>query len=294
MDDSTTIGFVGTGIMGAPMAQHLAEKGFRLRVYNRTPEKAMTLAQYGADVVKTPADAASGADVLVTMVSDAGALRTVMEGPDGALSALASGALWIQCATVGLEGLEDCARWTRTHGARWVDAPVLGTRGPAEAGKLTVLASGPDAARDEANAVFRAFSQRILWVGDAGAGTRLKLVANAWVLGVNGALAEVMGLAEVLGVPKGQFLDAISGGPLDCGYAHAKGRLIQNDSFPASFPLKHALKDVRLIATAGSGHGARLDGIDGIGRALARAAEDGLGDEDMAAVFRAVRPSGAS
>jgi 3-hydroxyisobutyrate dehydrogenase len=111
------------------------------------------------------------------------------------------------------------------------------------------------------------------------------------VLGVNGVLAECMGLAEGLGVPKAQFLDAISGGPLDCGYAHAKGQLITNERFTASFPLEHALKDARLIARAGATHGAKLDGIDGVGRALARAVEAGWGAEDMAAVFRAVRPA---
>lgn len=294
MDGTPTVGFIGTGIMGGPMARHLAEKDFRVRAYNRSTEKAMALARYGVDAVKTPADAAHGAGVLITMISDADALRQVMDGPDGALGALDGGALWIQCATVGLEGLEDCQRWTRTHGTRWVDAPVLGTRAPAEAGQLTVLASGPDAAREEANAVFRAFSQRVLWVGEAGAGTRLKLVANAWVLGLNGVLAECMGLAEGLDVPKAQLLDAISGGPLDCGYAHAKGQLIANERFPASFPLAHALKDVRLIARAGAAHGARLDGIDGLGRALARAVEAGWGDEDMAAVFRAVKPATGS
>lgn len=294
MDGRTTIGFIGTGIMGAPMARHLAERGFAVRVFNRTPEKAMTLARYGADVVKTPGDAARGVDVLVTMVSDAKALHAVMEGPEGALSNLGRGALWIQCSTVGLEGLADCERWSQTQGIRWVDAPVLGTREPAEAGKLTVLASGPEPLRDEANAVFRPFAQRVVWVGEAGSGTRLKLVANTWVLAVNGALAEVMALAEGLDVPKQQFLDAIQGGPLDCGYAHAKGGLMIHDRFPASFPLGLALKDARLIASAAQSRQLQLEQVKGFERALTRAAEAGFGEEDMAAVFRALRPAPAS
>lgn len=287
---TATIGFIGTGIMGAPMARHLAERGHALRVFNRTAEKAMTLAKHGADVVKTPADAAHGADVVITMVSDAAALRDVMEGPNGALGSLRNGALWIQCATIGLEGLGDCERWARTRGARWVDAPVLGTREPAEAGKLTVLASGPDSVRDEANPIFRAFAHRTLWVGEAGAGTRLKLVANAWVLAVNGALAEVMALAEGLGVPGEQFLDAIRGGPLDCGYAHTKGDLMMKERFSPSFPLRLALKDAELIASAGTDRGVGLDPFEGLVRAYRRAVESGDGDEDMAAVVRALRP----
>jgi len=294
MQGTKTIGFIGTGIMGAPMARHLVERGHTLRVFNRTAEKAMTLAQYGADVVKTPADAAHGAEVVITMVSDAEALRTVMEGPDGALGQLTGGTLWIQCATVGLDGLADCERWARTAGIRWVDAPVLGTREPAEAGKLTVLASGPDAVREEANPVFRAFAHRTLWVGDAGAGTRLKLVVNGWVLALNGALGEVMALAESLGVPKDQFLDAIRGSPLDCGYAEAKGKMIVSDRFPASFPLRLALKDARLIEAAGSAAGVKLDQLEGLVHAYARAVEGGSGDDDMAAAVRAHRPTGPS
>lgn len=285
------IGFIGTGIMGGPMARHLAERGHTLRVYNRSAEKAMALAQYGADVAATPADAATDADVLITMVSDADALRAVMEGPEGALSRLPSSAAWIQCGTVGLEALRDCRRWSEAHGAPWVDAPVLGTRAPAEAGKLTVLASGPSDVQETVSPVLQAFAARVLWVGEAGAGTRLKLVANTWVLAVNGALAEVFSLGQSLGVPPTQFLEAIEGGPLDCGYAHAKGKLMIEDRFPASFPLRLALKDARLIQHAGANGGARLDQVEGVVRALARAVDDGLGDEDMAAVFRATRPT---
>ena len=173
---------------------------------------------------------------------------------DTAAAALDGADVWIQASTVGIEGAERCAALAAERGVAYVDAPVLGTRQPAEEGKLIVLASGPEDVRDRVDPVFDAVGARTLWLGEAGAGQRLKLVANTWVLALVEGLAETLQLAEGLGVAPQSFLDVIAGGPLDAGYAQAKGKGMIEREFPPAFPLRHALKDLRLVEDAAERH----------------------------------------
>jgi 3-hydroxyisobutyrate dehydrogenase len=282
----TTVAVLGTGIMGAPMARNLLVAGLRVRAWNRSPEKARPLAEAGAEVADSPARAASGADVVVTMLSDADATQASMRPPDGALAGMAPGAVWAQTATLGLAGTDACAALAAEHGVTFVDAPVLGTKQPAEQGALTVLASGPEDAREAVAPVFDAVGARTLWLGEAGAGTRMKLVANTWVLSLVEALAEAFALAERLGVRPQDFLDAIAGGPLDSGYAKVKGGAMIERDFPPSFPLRLAAKDARLIEEAAESLGLDLPVVRAVAAQLVTGVERGHGDEDLAATFR--------
>src|SRR5262249_9389029 len=175
---------------------------------NRTPGKAEGLGAVAAD---TPADAVSGADIVVTMLADGPAVESVMTD-GGALEAMRDDAVWIQASTIGIAATERLAQLARERGVAFVDAPVLGTKKPAEDGALTVLASGPADALERSKPVFDAIGGRIIELGEAGAGTRLKLVANNWVVNLLGALAETIALAQRIGVPPEAFLDAIEGG----------------------------------------------------------------------------------
>ncbi|HYZ81886.1 MAG TPA: NAD(P)-dependent oxidoreductase, partial [Solirubrobacteraceae bacterium] len=226
MADKQTVAVLGAGsVMGFAMARNIARGGVEVRAWNRSREKAEPLTEDGAQVYGSPAEAAQGADIILTMVADADAVISCMDGADGALGAdYADDAIWLQMSTIGIEGTERCAELARDTGVEFVDAPVLGTKQPAEEGKLIVLASGPDRVRDRVQPLFDLIGQRTMWVGGAGAGTRLKLATNSWVLTVVEGAAESLALAEGLGVDPQLVLEALSGGPLDLPYLQMKGK----------------------------------------------------------------------
>jgi len=265
------VAFLGTGIMGAPMARHLAGAGHEVRAWNRTPEKAEGL---GASVAGSPAEAVEGADVVVTMLSDGPAVAQVMDG-----ITLRDDQLWWQASTVGVD-------WIARLGDRLVDGPVLGTRQPAEDGKLTVLVSGPG--RDQLADVFEPVSVKVVDLGkEIGTGTRMKLVLNTWVLALVEGLAETIALAEGLQIDPQQFLDIITGGLMDTPYAHMKGKQMIERSFPPSFPLALAAKDAGLVADAARDAGLDLPLPALIRDQMGKAVQAGHGDEDLAATFLA-------
>lgn len=284
------ITFLGTGIMGAPMARRLAGAGHDVTVWNRTVDKAQPLAEHGASVARDPAAAIAGAEVIVTMLTDGEAVEDVM---GEAAPAAAAGTLWWQASTVGLAGIEALAALAEEHGLVLVDAPVLGTKGPAESGDLVVLASGPSDAVQRLVPLFDAVGSKTITLGDAGTGTRFKLVMNHWVLAVTDAIAETLVMAEGLDLDPNLFLEAIEGGVLDIGYAHLKGPGMIAGELPVAFPLKHALKDADLILEAARRHGLDLALAATVRERYARAAADGHADEDMGMVVAAVRPTSA-
>jgi 3-hydroxyisobutyrate dehydrogenase len=281
-----TIAALGTGVMGAPMARNLARAGHEVRAWNRSPDKAAPLRDDGIDVRDDPAAAAAGADVVLTMLADADAVLDVARR-----TSLAEGQIWWQASTIGIEGIEQCAALAQETGAILVDAPVLGTRLPAEEGNLVVLASGPDAALDTLAPLFDAVGQRTMRLGPAGAATRLKLAVNLWVLAVTQGTAETIAFAQSLGVEPEWVLEALEGGALDLPYFRMKSKLMLDEDFPASFALALAAKDARLVAEAAEGHGADLPIAAAIAQRFTQATEAGHGDEDMAATYRLSKPS---
>ncbi|MCI3271725.1 NAD(P)-dependent oxidoreductase [Streptomyces cylindrosporus] len=286
MTDKLTVSVLGTGIMGAAMARNLARAGHTVRAWNRTRAKAEPLAADGAHVTDTPAEAVQGADVVLTVLYDGPAALDVMRE---AAAALRPGAAWVQSTTAGIEAVPELAAFAEEHGLLFYDAPVLGTRQPAEAGQLTVLAAGPAEGRATVEPVFDAVGARTLWTGEDGAAasaTRLKLVANSWVLAATAATGEVLALSKALDVDPQNFFDLIAGGPLDMGYLKAKAALILDDRLsPASFAVTTAAKDARLIVEAARENGVRLDVAEASAERLERAAAQGHGDEDMAAAY---------
>ncbi|EFE70997.1 NAD(P)-dependent oxidoreductase [Streptomyces sp. NWU49] len=288
MTDKLTVSVLGTGIMGAAMARNLARAGHTVRAWNRTRAKADPLAADGVHVAGTPAEAVESADAVLTMLYDGPATLETMRG---AAPALRRGTVWAQSTTAGIESVAELAGFAREHGLHFYDAPVLGTRQPAEEGRLTVLAAGPAEGRDRVTPVFDAVGARTVWTGEdgaAGSATRLKLVANSWVLAVTAAAGETLALAEALDVAPDGFFDLIAGGPLDMGYLRAKAGLILDGRLsPAQFAVTTAAKDARLIVRAGEQHGARLDVAAATAARLERAAARGHGDEDMAAAYYA-------
>ncbi|MCX4697246.1 NAD(P)-dependent oxidoreductase [Streptomyces sp. NBC_01373] len=286
MTDTRTVSVLGTGIMGAAMARNLVRAGHTVRAWNRTRDKAEPLAADGAYVADTPAEAVRGADVVLTMLYDGPAALDVMRA---AVPGLRPGVAWAQSTTAGIEAIGELADFAREHHLVFFDAPVLGTRQPAEAGQLTVLAAGPDEGRAAVTPVFDAVGARTVWTGEdgaAGSATRLKLVANSWVIAATAATGEVLALAQALDVDPQDFFDLIAGGPLDMGYLHAKAALVLEDRLsPAQFGVATAAKDARLIVQAGERNGVRLDVAVASAERLERAAAQGHADEDMVAAY---------
>jgi 3-hydroxyisobutyrate dehydrogenase len=273
--------------MGAPMAANAARAGLAVRAWNRTRERAEPLAADGVTVCATPAEAAAGAAIVVTMLSDADATLAAVEA---ALADGATPAVWVQAGTIGVAGTERCATLAGAHGVALVDAPVLGTKGPAQAGQLVILASGPAAAKAACAPFFAAVGGRTVDLGDAGAGTRLKLVVNHWIMGIVENVAETVALARALGVEPADWLGAIAGGAVDTPYAHLKGKaLIAGDLEPA-FRLELARKDVGLVLDAAARHDqdAALMGV--VAERMSAAILAGHGDEDMIATYFASAP----
>jgi 3-hydroxyisobutyrate dehydrogenase len=286
----TAVAFLGTGVMGAPMARNLARAGFHVCAWNRTPAKAEALAEPGLRPAATPAAAAYGAEVLVTMLADGAANEAAAGGIDGALAALDPGAVWIQMSTVGAPAADRLAALAAEHGIAYVDAPVLGSREPAESGELVILASGPEELRERCTPVFDALGRRTLWVGAAGAGSRLKVVVNAWLMSTTAALAETLALAERLDVDPAGFFDATGNGAVGALYTELNGPAMVAREFPTNFPLELAAKDAALALEAAGAGADALRVFTATHAQYARAVEQGHGASDWAAVVYAALP----
>jgi 3-hydroxyisobutyrate dehydrogenase len=281
------------GTMGLPMARHIAKAGMEVRAWNRTREKVEPLAEHGVQIAGTAAEAAAGADLVLTILTDAEAVVSTMEGDGGVLAAVDDGAIWLQMTTIGIDGTERCATLAEDHDLVLVDAPVVGTKQPAEEGKLMVLASGPDEALQRCEPIFDAVGQKTVRLGEAGTGTRMKLVINSWLLSLVEGLAETIAFAEGIDINPMQFLETISGGPIDNPYAQMKGRMMIERNFEPSFKLELAAKDARLVLEAMERHDLDLPMLEAIRTRLAEAARE-HGEKDMAATYLASAPESSA
>jgi 3-hydroxyisobutyrate dehydrogenase len=283
----TTVAFLGTGIMGFPMARNIAAAGMPVRAWNRTLDKARPLAEHGVTVAESPAQAAEGADVLVTMLADADAVAAAVQDVRGV-------PVWAQMSTVGLEGTERLVALAAERDMAYVDAPVLGTKKPAEDAQLVVVAAGPAEVRDRVDAIFDAVGRQTRWLGERpGTATRLKVVLNHWILGLTELIGETIAFSHALGVDPRLALETIEGGAMDTPYLQMKGRAILDQALDPSFPLPLAVKDSDLVLEAGRDAGIDLPVIEVARRQFERAVELGHGDKDMAATYFAARdPAG--
>jgi len=236
--------------MGSAMAERLLDQGFMVGVWNRTFGPAASLADRGVMAYARPEDAVANADVVLTTLPTADAVNEVML-EHGVINAMRAGAVWAQMGTIGVEVTEAirsqvAAGWPNVL---FVDAPVSGSREPARTGRLVVLASGPAGARSFAEPVFEALG-RPVWLGEAGAGSRMKLVLNTWLAFEVEAAAEVAAVADKLGVTQAALREAVNGGALASGVAMTKLAKMDSGDFSSDFSLEWALKDLDLAHTA--------------------------------------------
>lgn len=292
MSDDLRVTVLGTGTMGYGFAVSLLRAGISTTVWNRSREKAEPLGELGAKVADSPADAVREADVVVTILFDADAAAAVM---GDAIEAMPAGAVWVQSSTVGSEGTARLAAFAEQHGVAFVDAPVLGTRKPALAGKLVVLASGPEELRPRVQPVLDAIGNRTVWVADRpGPASQLKLVTNAWIATLTAGVAQSVALAQVWGLDPQLFLDAIDGGQPDSPYAHVKGAAMLSGDYEPQFELAGLRKDLELVAAEARRAGAPTALVETLEHAYAAAVDEHGTPRDIAAVVEAfrVRPAG--
>jgi 3-hydroxyisobutyrate dehydrogenase len=273
---------IGTGIMGAAMARSLLAAGLRTTAWDRSPTALEPLVAKGAVAAETPAEAVRGARLVITMLPTAEVVSSVMLD-QAVVAEFEHGAVWAQMGTIGVDAtVEIDARLRRERpDVLFVDAPVSGSRGPAEAGQLLILASGPAAAREVVGPAFAALGRRTVWLGAAGQGSRMKLVVNAYMSTLIEGVAEALELAGRLGIDADELAAAIAGGPLDAPLANAKLHQMELGDFAPEFPLQWALKDVDLALGAAGGDSLPL--LTALSRQWHAAVAAGHGREDVAA-----------
>jgi 3-hydroxyisobutyrate dehydrogenase len=274
---------LGTGIMGAAMARSLAREGHDVAVWNRTRARADAVVADRIVAYDTPGEAVADVDVVVSVLFDEAAVLAVAEEVAGALG---PDAVWLQAGTVGPDGMRRIAAAVPGVADRLVDAPVLGTRKPAEDGLLVVLLAGPEAARERAKPALEAIGSRTVVVGDeVGPASALKLVCNSWVASICAAIGQANAMAAALGLDPALFLEAIGGGPVDTPYAHVKSGLMASGAYdPPAFSVEGVVKDVELMVSAVEGTGFRDDLLRTLLGLYEDAERGGHGDHDMAAV----------
>lgn len=282
------VAVLGLGIMGQGVVRTLLRGGFDVIVWNRSPEKAAPFAEEGATVAGTPAEAVAGADVILSIVFDAASVLQVLSD---AQDSVGDEAVWVQASTIGLDGTARAVKQAADAGIPFVEAMMLGTKTPAETGKLVMLAAGDPALVEKAQPVLDAIGQKTVNAGSrVGNGTALKLASNAWIASITAATAQSIAIAQALGLDGSLFLEAIDGGASDSPYAHLKGGSMLTSSFDPSFALDGLRKDIGLITDAATGAGVDTRLLAALGAVYGDASAAGHGGDDVSAVFSAFTP----
>lgn len=281
-----TVGFIGLGAMGAPMAWNLHQAGYPLGVYNRSPARTRPFAEAGITVHKTPRALAAASEVVIVMVSDPGALRRVLFDGEGLLKGLVPGSYVINRSTVDHGTTLEAAKSVAAHGGRFVDAPVSGTVKPAEEGRLTILAGAASEDLRAVEALLRCMARDIVHCGGAGQGTRMKLVVNLMLGGMTALLAEALTLAEAFELRAEDLLEAVAKGPMNAPLYQAKGRMMTAGRFPRQFPVELMFKDLNLLLAEAGNAGVPLPTTAAVRELFSAARALDLGGQDMAAVVR--------
>jgi 3-hydroxyisobutyrate dehydrogenase len=285
--EKVRVGLLGVGLMGSAMARRLLDQGVAVVAWDRDSEQLHTLEGRGGQPAAEPSQVVSGARVVITMLPTADIVLDVVEP---LLEDWPGDTVWLQMSSVGAAEADRLAQVAAAHGIRLVDAPVSGSTHPAEQGELTILASGPATARPAVKPIFDVLAARVLWVGEAGMGSRLKMAANHWMITMVGALAESMHLCQAMGLDQQRFIELLDGGPLGSMYAVQKLEEMRRHQYPAGFPVRLALKDLQLVREVEESSRAAMPLLDVVLERFIAANQD-LADQDLAAIYELGGPA---
>lgn len=284
------IGFAGLGIMGSAMAANLVKAGFAVTVWNRSMEKCAPLSAMGASIASSPRDLAESVDIVISMMANPAAVESVRDGADGIVAGLSAGKGYLDMSTIDAETSCESARMAHGRGAFFLEAPVAGSRKPAEDATLTIMAAGDRGLYDKALSVLEKLGKKIVYLGETGNAARMKLANNLVMCGALVALCEGVALAAASGLDPQALLEVLDSGAVANPMFRLKGpQIVANADFPTAFPLKHMQKDLRLALKLAEESGQPLFAT-AIGNELYKSAlVEGLGDLDFAAISRVIR-----
>ncbi|MEW6387235.1 MAG: NAD(P)-dependent oxidoreductase [Thermodesulfobacteriota bacterium] len=280
------IGFMGLGIMGTAMAANVRRAGYHLLVYNRTPGKTEQLTELGAGVASSPQALAQATEVIILMVTGPEAIQGLLWGPEGAAPALDSRKVLINMSSVSPRFTRDLARQLAPTGVAFIDAPVSGTKKPAEEGALLILAGGDQEKVTELTPLLSTMGKKVIYCGEIGQGSMMKMTINLLLGLMMAGLAETLNFGRLGGLPLDAMLDVVFSGPLNCGLFQVKAPMLETQDYPPNFPLKHMTKDSKFIVDTAYDLGAPVP----LGQILLHLYRLGvgqnLGDQDFAAIAR--------
>lgn len=281
-------GFIGLGIMGSAMAKNLLKAGFSVTVWNRSAAKTEELAALGAEQASTPAEVAASCPVTFAMLADPAAAEEVCFGKHGVLEGIGEGRGYVDMSTVDPATSQKIGVAVVAKGGRFLEAPVSGSKKPAEDGTLIILAAGDRSLYDEALPGFEKMGKKVLHLGDVGKGAEMKLVVNMVMGGMMAVFCEGLALGEKAGLATDAILDVIGAGVMSNPMFALKGGLIREGNFAPAFPLKHMQKDMRLAVALGDRAGQPLVASAAVNELFKWARGDGFGDEDFSALFKTI------
>lgn len=284
----TKYGFLGLGIMGRAMASNLVKAGFEVSVWNRTPDKCAPLVEMGARQAGSPREVAATCDVTFAMLADPAAATAVVHGPDGVQAGIGDGRGYVDMSTVNAETSMTIEAAIRQAGGRFLEAPVSGTKKPAENGTLIILAAGDQSLYEQALSAFDKMGKLFPYLGETGQAAHMKLVVNMIMGGMMTAFCEGLSLGQKSGLDGQQILDILMAGAMANPMFAGKGAMILQGEYPTSFPLQHMQKDLRLAIALGDKFAQPLSSAAAANESFKRARQLGLSDEDFAAVFKAI------
>lgn len=282
-------GFIGLGFMGSAMAKNLLKAGFQVTVWNRSQEKTGPLKVLGAESAETPQAVIEGCSVTFTMLADPAAAKAVCFGKYGVLNGIGAGKGYVDMSTVDAVTSREISAAVTARGGRFLEAPVSGSRRPAEEGTLIILAAGDRSLYDEATPAFAKMGKKALYLGEVGHGANMKLVVNMVMGGMMAIFCEGLALGEQAGLAAADILDVIDAGAMANPMFRLKGGLISQGDFTAAFPLRYMQKDLRLAVALGDEIGQPLFSAAAANEAFKRARQMGFSDEDFSALAKAIR-----
>lgn len=280
------IGFIGLGIMGSRMVENLLDNGYELIVHNRTSDKAQWLINKGAKWAESPKDVARQADIVFTMLANPQVVETVAIGEEGFLNELTEGKLWVDCSTVHPTFTRKMAKEALNRHIRFLDAPVAGSKIPAEKGELVFLVGGNKEDLEEVRPMMNAMGKAIQYQGENGKGTSMKIVINLMLGQTMAAFAEAVTLGQAMGLDKETVLNTLLNGPTTAPFLDGKKEKILLNDFEAEFPLEHMQKDMQLVSQSAYENNVALPITNVTKEIYALAMQQGLSKEDFSAIYK--------
>lgn len=284
------LGFLGLGIMGSAMARNLLHAGVDLTVWNRDPDKMAPLTEAGAKAAESPAEVAASCDITLAMVSNPEASHAIAFGKNGVIHGLSQGKGYVEMSTIDPQTSQSIAETVRAKDARYLEAPVSGSKKPAEDGTLVILAAGDHSLYNEMKDAFDAMGKLTVYLGDVGQGSAMKLVVNMIMGGMMAAFCEGIALAQANHLATEDLFAVLDAGATANPMFRLKGTMIEQEQFSPSFPLKHMQKDLRLALALSETHAVPLPTIAAANTLFLRARSMGLEDLDFSAVWKATQP----